>query len=130
MIDISWKQEWFPNLPQYNQMHWEKESNQRDFLEKIAVNYGLHTPNDWRKVTVSLIRTKGGTVLSTQTLLIRKGLLARYGYSLYTTLSSLYPNTNWISVKSQSQVLLEDRISSTFIGSPNARESVRFNKFH
>lgn len=57
-----WKREWFPRISKYPANYWESPENQRAFLEKIASDYGLKNPNDWNRVTISLIKQRGGKV--------------------------------------------------------------------
>lgn len=62
--DIKWAKEWFQNLPKYSVTFWKNKENQREFMNKIAKSYNIRTPNDWQRVTVSLIKMKGGQVFT------------------------------------------------------------------
>ena len=61
-IEISWKREWFVNLSKFPHDYWNLIENQRKFLDEIASEYNIKTPNDWKRVSMSLIRKKGGQV--------------------------------------------------------------------
>lgn len=62
MIDVDWKKEWFPTIPKYTRMYWKSEENQRNFLKYIASQYGVEKPQDWNKISLTLIRGEGGQV--------------------------------------------------------------------
>lgn len=63
ILETKWKREWFPKLPKYEVSHWASQENQKKFLDEIAAEYKIIEPNDWRRITLSLIRTKGGQVI-------------------------------------------------------------------
>lgn len=60
--EIKWELEWFSNLPRYGRGHWLSYENQLNFLDSIAMKYHVSQPNDWKRITSSLIKSKGGQV--------------------------------------------------------------------
>lgn len=62
--DIEWKREWFVNLPLIPKNHWESMENQRKFFEELAVHVNAKNPRDWRKISTTLIKHRGGLVTS------------------------------------------------------------------
>ena len=62
LIEIKWKREWFPITPKYPKEYWNNLNNSQIFLDQIAINQNINTPNDWKKITVSLIKKNGGQV--------------------------------------------------------------------
>lgn len=61
-IEIAWKREWFPKIPKYPGSFWNSKENQIAFLDDIAIDYKIKEPSDWSRVTLSLVRKKGGQV--------------------------------------------------------------------
>lgn len=61
--ETSWKREWFKNIPLYPSTHWKNPNNQKTFLDGLASHYHLKKPEDWKRISISLIRKKGGEVL-------------------------------------------------------------------
>lgn len=59
---MQWKREWFAKLPVFPHSHWNSLDNRRKFLEEIATTSNIRTPNDWRKISTSVITNKGGRV--------------------------------------------------------------------
>lgn len=61
-LDIQWKREWFLHIPIYPTYFWNSPENSRKFLEKIAIEYNVFDPVDWKRISIGLIRNKGGQV--------------------------------------------------------------------
>lgn len=61
---MTWKREWFINLPKHSPSYWNSQENQRNFMDAIAMQYNIRSLGDWQKVTVSLIKGNGGKVSS------------------------------------------------------------------
>lgn len=59
MKDISWKREWFKVLPRN---FWDNYSNRKSFLDDISLKYNLKTSKEWKRVSVTLLRSRGGKV--------------------------------------------------------------------
>lgn len=62
LIEISWKKEWFPNTLQFPISFWRKEDNRKHFLQTLASDYNIFHFHDWQRVSLSLIKKKGGQV--------------------------------------------------------------------
>lgn len=62
MVDVEWKREWFSNIPRFPKSHWNSIDNCLLFMKDIASTPKVNGNVDWRKVTVTLIRNKGGMV--------------------------------------------------------------------
>lgn len=60
-IDINWDRSWFTNH-RISASYWESVSNMKQFLDTIALNYGLEGPSDWKRVSTALIKNQGGKV--------------------------------------------------------------------
>lgn len=60
--DIEWKREWFTRKHKYGSEYWESQENCRIFLDSVAKENGIATAQDWRRVTSSVIKKKGGMV--------------------------------------------------------------------
>lgn len=60
--DIEWKREWFPNISKFPKDYWDSTSSQKAFLDTLRVQYKLNNADDWKRVTLSLIRKQGGQV--------------------------------------------------------------------
>lgn len=71
--------------------------NCRNFFNAISIANNIQNASDWRKLTLCAISKMGGKVtkLGCCKLNFRKGLLAKYGGSLDSTLRMLYPQQNW-----------------------------------
>lgn len=41
---------------------WETQENQRNFLDMISRRYHISHPTQWKRVPLTLIRSKGGKV--------------------------------------------------------------------
>lgn len=74
-IDIEWKREWFANLPKYERSFWNSEENCKHFLNKIATEVNIQTTNDWRKISISLLKNNGGNVSNTKCIYKIRGYL-------------------------------------------------------
>lgn len=59
--DIEWKREWF-NIPRFSQEHWNSRDNTTKFLDGIAKETNITTLTDWRRITITFIKSKGGFV--------------------------------------------------------------------
>lgn len=95
--DIEWKAEWFPRTHKYTSLFWQSEENCRFFLSKLRQEV-LSDQSDWRQVSLTLIKQRGGMV-RIAVLIIWKGLLRKYGESLLGVLKALYPIDVWSSVQ-------------------------------
>lgn len=63
---------------------WSAAETRRAFLEGVAAELGVETMEDWRKVTTSDIRERGG-----------RGLLRRYGESVFGALRDTFPEQHF-----------------------------------
>ena len=74
--------------------YWEKESNQREFMESLYTQYDMKSLDNWLKVSVDEFKEKGGG-----------GLLSHYHHNFPLLLSSIYPHHHWdlplIKIKSK-----------------------------
>lgn len=61
-----WKREWFPRIPIFGRSYWDSDENSKKFLDSLAMQYNLQDLGDWRRVSVALIKSKGGRVNATQ----------------------------------------------------------------
>lgn len=95
LLEIDWKREWFPGVAKYPKVYWNFVDNCRSFIEMIANCANIKSSSDWRKVSFSLIRHKGGTVIVFLKSLRDKGLLQKYEGSIKSILKSIYPAENW-----------------------------------
>lgn len=59
---MKWDLNWFPANSKYPQKYWKYLNNQRDFMDSIAREYHVTQPQDWRRVSLTIIRNKGGSV--------------------------------------------------------------------
>lgn len=64
---------------------WTIPCNQRQFLEKFALEHGITSPQDWKKIRVEHVNKSGG-----------RGLLAHYDGSLFKALSNLYSSKEFL----------------------------------
>lgn len=76
--DVKWDANWFYKSRGY----WEKKSNQRKFLEKLAKSLNISKSSDWGKITVSRISEHGGGYL-----------LKLYDKSVLKLLRGIYPGS-------------------------------------
>lgn len=63
-VDVEWNREWFSNIPRFPKTHWNSQENCRKFIDEITTSNNVGKIGDWRKVTLSLIRSKGGRVMN------------------------------------------------------------------
>lgn len=82
--EIKWEREWFEYLPKYPDSYWDSTENQRNFLDSIASEYHIRQSRDWKRVSKTVIKNKGG-----------QGLLSRYNNSLLDALKAVYPRDQW-----------------------------------
>lgn len=74
-------------------------------MDLLASHYNLNQTNDWSRISLSLIRNKGGAVsLCLKYLKLTKGLLKKYNNSIYSILTSVYPDQNWRVIDPRSLV--------------------------
>lgn len=64
IVDVNWERSWFIYVPMYPKAYWDNPSNQRSFLDSLAEKYHLKNSSDWQRLTVTLVRRKGGSVSS------------------------------------------------------------------
>ena len=62
LTEIEWKREWFHNIPKYPKEFWNNLNNSQRFLDQISNEYNINSPNDWKRITISLIKKNGGQV--------------------------------------------------------------------
>lgn len=61
-LETKWKREWFLNIPRFPKSYWNLEDNCIKFMDEIARANNIQVVTDWRKVTLNLIKNKGGSV--------------------------------------------------------------------
>lgn len=71
----------------------------------IASHYHIEKAQDWSKVSISLIRKRGGVVRHYLLMYSIQALLKRYNNSIFEVLQEIYPSYNW-------SLLLPSRVSS------------------
>lgn len=59
--DINWKREWF-HVPRFSPTYWNSRDNTISFLDSIAKETNITSLTDWRRITVTFIKSKGGFV--------------------------------------------------------------------
>lgn len=60
--EIEWQKTWFTNIPKYPSSYWNSIHNHKSFLEEIAFTYDIQSSTDWRRISNSLLKRKGGHV--------------------------------------------------------------------
>lgn len=60
--EIAWKRSWFPHIPLLPRSYWNKKENQKEFMDQVAIQYGIQKATDWQRITLTLIKNKGGSV--------------------------------------------------------------------
>lgn len=78
---MNWKEE---RQESYSKQFWDSQSNRIKFFDEISVRYGLSGPDDWRKLSSSLIKRNGGS-----------GVLKKYEGSILRALQDTFTNINW-----------------------------------
>jgi hypothetical protein len=66
--------------------HWKTVFNQREFFDKLAKKWNINRPEDWYKVTTTMIFEEGGFFLRNY-----------YQGSLIKALQAAYPEHEWKS---------------------------------
>lgn len=61
-LDIKWQRRWFSNIHRFPRSHWDSEENCRRFIDEISINSNIQTISDWRKISTTLIKNRGGVV--------------------------------------------------------------------
>ena len=81
--------------PRVGSGHWNLAENRKKFMDTVAVEYGIHQPRDWARVSSRAVREMGGS-----------GLLSRYSYSLFAALNSISAGSSLVRRPEQ----VEDRL--------------------
>ena len=55
----------FDNNPKQSSVFWEDQDNINQFLSEIKEKYNLHTPEDWKRISIKQINSEGGYGLFT-----------------------------------------------------------------
>lgn len=58
--ETQWKRSWFSSLPEYPKNYWNSICNRKKFFDELSSNYQIVNPSDWKRVSMSLIRKRGG----------------------------------------------------------------------
>ena len=61
-IEREFKKEWFHHIPKYPKEFWNNLNNSQKFLDQISNEHNINTSNDWKRITISLIKKNGGQV--------------------------------------------------------------------
>ncbi len=62
VVDVKWERKWFNNIPRFPKKYWTSMDNCKNFMDEIATHSNVISANDWRKVSLALIRRNGGLV--------------------------------------------------------------------
>lgn len=62
-VEIQWKAEWFTNRPKFPKKYWYSLENCANFLNSIASGSGISNVNEWKRISASLIKNMGGSVM-------------------------------------------------------------------
>lgn len=65
--DIEWKRDWFVFVPRFPKTHWSIPENSRQFMDDVAISSNIRYQSDWRKVSLAVIRNRGGRVIYNRT---------------------------------------------------------------
>src|SRR5689334_21936091 len=76
----------FSSCQMFNNAVWTKKANHRTFFDKLGQELGFQCTEDWYRLTKEDIEQHGGGRL----------LKKRYGNSVYTAMSQLYPQHKWL----------------------------------
>lgn len=55
---MDWKTEWFSKVPN---SHWKLISNQKKFMDQLAIKFNIQEPKDWGKITAQQLHENGAT---------------------------------------------------------------------
>lgn len=87
-------------MQRYPVHYFDDKKNQKKFLDEFAMKYNLTCPGDWSRITLTMMKQRGGQVcVKSCYKLTLKGLLARHNNSLYSALSSVYSQVDWRNIR-------------------------------
>jgi hypothetical protein len=65
--------------------HWKSITNQRAFMDQLAIKLDIKKPEDWYKVTTRMVVNEGGGfVISYYNGSVKQGIEELYGTHLYS----------------------------------------------
>lgn len=95
-------------------------------MDILSSQYEITQPTQWRRITLGLIRKKGGNVL-----------LRRYNNSIPSILQTIYPSQNWNSLLKMNMTLQSSgpqhvlsKFSKLWFGDENVFQNYRHSGIH